>query len=70
MLEFLRGKPVVYSGFDGKLYVAKYRDGERSGHGIGYLEIQNAAGVIISDPLMAEHKARTFFWNLDAVDGR
>jgi len=65
--QFLRGKPVVYTGFDGRLYVATYSSGERNGLGLGHLEIANATGRFVSEPLMmTECEARTFFWNLDA----
>lgn len=65
--QFIAGKPAVYTGFDGKLYVAKYADGERNKTGAPSLTIKSAAGKVVSDIICAEHKARTFFWNLDAV---
>jgi hypothetical protein len=68
--QFIAGKPAVYSGFDDALYTATYSTGERNGLGIGSLEIKNSVGEVTRDMLMAEHMARTFFWNLDATTER
>jgi len=68
MDDFIRGKPAVYSGFDGRLYVATYLHAtdRRNEWRVGTLTIANAKGEIVRDVFMAEHKARGFFWNLDA----
>ncbi|HWX14326.1 MAG TPA: hypothetical protein VNY06_05645 [Methylocella sp.] len=67
MESFIKGKPVVYSGLDGAIYVAIFADGERNQLGIPTLTIENAAGEIVRDIIMGEDRARSFFWNLDAV---
>lgn len=65
--QFIAGKPAVYTGFDGKLYVATFANGERNRLGVPSLTIKNSAGKVVRDVIFAEHEARTFYWNLDAV---
>lgn len=64
--QFISGKPAVYSGFDGALYTAIFASGEKNRLGVSTLTIKNSRGKTVSDVFMAEHKARSFFWNLDA----
>lgn len=67
--QFIAGKPLVYTGFNGHLYVATYVNSSKSDVGLGYLEIRNN-GRKMSAPIMSESGARSFLWNIDAeVEG-
>jgi hypothetical protein len=63
--EFIGGKPVDYIGYDGKSYIAQFLDGHKNQLGAPSLTITNAAGEVVHDIFFAEHKARTFYRNLD-----
>lgn len=67
--EFIAGKPAVYIGFDGNLYIATYFTGTRNKAGVGHLEVVRAGCKTkpVQAPLMSECQARSFFWNLDAT---
>ena len=66
MDAFLRGKPAVYSGFDGLLYTATYLPASKDMLGVGALVVANTNGETIREVMMSEHKARAFFLTLDA----
>ena len=69
MQEFLAGKSVVYSGLDGRLYIAKFLNQDRPENrdaGVPTLIVKRPNGQTVHDLVMGEHNARNFFWNLDA----
>ena len=66
MDAFLKGKPVAYGGFDGRLYIATFSYMFGKEVGVGELEITDAAGNYINHRIMHADKARAFFFMLDA----